>query len=97
MNAKMDTGQAPARPPRIAYCETRHQLLSAFMEVVQDLVLLHDQQVAAIVNGDQDFARLDLLIHMANEKKQNAKYAYLSHLEAHGCGDPQELQNPESI
>jgi hypothetical protein len=25
------------------------------------------------------------LIHEANEKKQNAKYAYLSHLHRHGC------------
>jgi hypothetical protein len=27
------------------------------------------------------------LIHMANERKQAAKYAYLRHVEAHGCSD----------
>jgi hypothetical protein len=27
------------------------------------------------------------LIHMANEKKQQVKYDYLRHVEAHGCSD----------
>jgi hypothetical protein len=37
------------------------------------------------VNGEPDPERYELLIHLANEKRQAAKYAYLTHLEAHGC------------
>jgi hypothetical protein len=49
------------------------------------LLLLHEQQFLAIVGGDLDSHRFDLLIHMANEKKQQVKYAYLQHVETHGC------------
>ncbi|MDP9055394.1 MAG: hypothetical protein M3N93_14010, partial [Acidobacteriota bacterium] len=52
---------------------------------VQEVVSLHEQQFHAIVDGDSNAGRFDLLIHDANEKKQNAKYAYLNHLHRHGC------------
>ncbi len=67
------------------YCETARQLLEAFGEAVQRVVSLHEQQFHAIVDSDPDAGRFDVLIHDANEKKQNAKYAYLNHLHRHGC------------
>jgi hypothetical protein len=67
------------------YCETARQLLEAFGEAVQAVVSLHEQQFHAIVDGDANAGRFDVLIHAANERKQNAKYAYLSHLHRHGC------------
>jgi hypothetical protein len=70
---------------RTIYCEQRRQLLDAFGEAVQDLVKLHEQQFLLVVEDDLNAHRFDLLIHDANEKKQNAKYAYLTHLEQHGC------------
>lgn len=68
-----------------AFCKESRNLLDAFGETVQELFLLHEQQFHAIVGGDLNSDRFDLLIHMANEKKYEAKYAYLRHLEAHGC------------
>jgi hypothetical protein len=68
-----------------AYCRESRNLLDAFGETVQELLLLHEQQFQAIVGVDPDSDRFDLLIHMANEKKHRAKYAYLRHLETHGC------------
>jgi len=53
--------------------------------VVQELPLLYEQQFLAVVEGDDSANRFDLLIHEANEKKQNAKYAYMSHMAQHGC------------
>jgi hypothetical protein len=67
------------------FCSESRNLLDAFGETVQELLLLHDQQFQAIVGGDPYSDRFDLLIHMANEKKYQAKYAYLRHLETHGC------------
>ena len=69
----------------IVYCEESRGLLDAFGEAVHEVLALHEQQFVAIVNGDSDSDRFDLLIHMANERKQAAKYAYLHHLETHGC------------
>jgi hypothetical protein len=70
---------------RAVYCEERRQLLDAFGAAVQDLVKLHEQQFLTLVEGDCSANRFDLLIHDANEKKQNAKYAYMAHLQQHGC------------
>jgi hypothetical protein len=71
--------------PDIAFCEEKQHRLEVFFEAVQQLVMLHEQQSLAIIKGDEDFSRFDLLIHMAIEKKQQAKYAYLRHVETHGC------------
>jgi hypothetical protein len=74
-----------ASPNGVIYCEEGRHLLERFGNCVHELLLLHDQQFAAVTNGDPDCDRFDLLIHMANEDKQRAKYQYLRHLENHGC------------
>jgi hypothetical protein len=77
--------KAPLPASQVIYCAEAQSLLEAFGETVQELVKLHEQQFLAIVEGDSDAGRFDLLIHYANERKLNAKYAYLSHVETHGC------------
>jgi hypothetical protein len=69
----------------LTICKEQRRLLDAFGEAVQGLLLLHEQQFLAIVAGDLDSNRFDLLIHMANETKQKMKYAFLEHVDAHGC------------
>lgn len=69
----------------VLYCEEAKRLLDAFAGAVQDLVRLHEEQFQSILGGDMDSTRFDDLIHMANETKLDVKYAYLRHLEAHGC------------
>jgi two-component system, chemotaxis family, response regulator Rcp1 len=66
-------------------CEEHKRLLDEFGGTVQEVLRLHEQQFQAIVEGDSESYRFDVLIHMANEKKQLAKYAYLRHVETHGC------------
>jgi len=87
----MNIGISPIASTFIAYCPARHRLLTEFTEAVQDLGLLQDQQVAALLNGDQEFSRFDILIHLASDRKQRAKYAYISHVETHGCGPSKEI------
>jgi hypothetical protein len=70
---------------RMSGCEEHDSLLDVFGVAVQEVLKLHEQQFLAIVDGDNECNRFDLLIHMANEKKQAAKYAYLRHVESHGC------------
>jgi len=69
----------------VAVCTEQRRLLDMFGEAVQELLLLHEQQFLAIVAGDLESHRFDLLIHMANERKHQAKYAYLQHVETHCC------------
>jgi hypothetical protein len=77
-------GEATARQST-GYCAEARRLLDEFGETVKELVQLHELQFLSIVEGDPDCGRFDVLIHMANERKMTAKYAYLNHLEAHGC------------
>jgi len=74
-------------------CEEQHYLMEQFAFTVRELVNLHEQQFQAIVQGDLESNRFDLLIHMANEKKQSAKYAYLRHVESHGCANTNAIVN----
>ena len=68
-------------------CEEHNRLLDEFGVSIRELLVLHQQQFRAIIDGDGECSRFDLLIHMANEKKHAAKYAYLGHVEAHGCSN----------
>jgi hypothetical protein len=58
------------------------------------VITLHEDQFRAVLAGDEDSGRFDDLIHMANERKREAKYAYLHHLEIHGCSRivPEDLK-----
>ena len=66
-------------------CMEHKRLLDELGRAVRQLLALHEQQFQAIVDGDEECSRFDLLIHMANEQKQSKKYAYLRHVGVHGC------------
>ena len=80
-----EIGTKSNHPAPVVLCETAKHLLEEFGEAVQSVLLLHEQQFVAIVEGDSNAARFDLLVHAAMEAKQNAKYAYLHHLDQHRC------------
>ena len=68
----------------ILLCIEKRRLLEAFTDAVHGVMLLQQQQVTDMVN-DGDFTRFDVPVHRANEKKEQAKYEYLQHVEKHGC------------
>jgi hypothetical protein len=70
---------------RGGYCEMAKHLLEEFGEAVSVVLRFHQEQFNAIMEGDGDAGRFDVLIHQANEGRQNAKYAYLNHVHLHGC------------
>lgn len=77
-------------------CEERFGLLAECSAAVRGLIELRQQQFQAIFQGDTEHSRFEVLIHMANEKKQLAKYAYLRHVGPHGCsidGVPEETRS----
>ena len=69
----------------LSYCEENRRLMEEFGQAVQELISLHEEQFRSILEGDVDSSRFDLLIHVATEKKRDAKYAFMRHAEDHGC------------
>jgi len=68
------------------YCAEGRRLLDALANAIHDLLLVHQEQFRALLQGENlDTARFGLLIHEANQVKSAAKYAYVDHLEKHGC------------
>jgi two-component system, chemotaxis family, response regulator Rcp1 len=80
-----ESAEARSRAKTAEECEEHKRLLNEFGLAVRELLVLHEQQFQAIVERDDECARFDILIHMANEQKQMTKYAYLRHVETHGC------------
>jgi len=70
---------------KTSFCDEKLRLMEDFLAAATDLVTAHNEQVRALIEDDPDFNRFDLVIHMATERKRRAKYAYLAHLEQHGC------------
>jgi hypothetical protein len=66
-------------------CSERVRCTQAFLQAIRELGTLQTEQARAVIEGDPDFSRFDLLIHMANEKKDDAKYALLMHIDQHHC------------
>ena len=64
-------------------CRECVRLLEQFGDAVRDVLTLNETHFLAVIDGDPDPHRFDILIHIANERKQEAKYAYLQHQESH--------------
>ncbi len=70
-----------ARIPEIGFCEEKHRLLRQFLSAIQELNAIQAQQTRAVIEGDGDFTRFDVLLHLAQERKDQAKYAWIAHVE----------------
>jgi len=82
---QMETGRRTSAG--VMRCIAQRRLMEYFAATVKELLELHRQQFEAAIHSDPDSNRFDLLIHMANERKQRAKYAYLRHVDEHGCAN----------
>ncbi len=71
--------------PEFGFCEEKHQLIDEFLRAVRELNALQEQQTQTILDGDSDFTRFDVLLHLAQQRKDNAKYAWMLHVESHRC------------
>jgi hypothetical protein len=74
-----------ARIPEVGFCVEKKRLLDSFLKSIQELTALQTQQAQAVIEGDSEFSRFDLLLHVAHEKKDTAKYAWIAHVEFHHC------------
>ena len=67
------------------FCPEKRRLADAFLRAIKELHALQNEQIKAVIAGDPDFSRFDLLISAAQQKKDNAKYIWMAHVEAHHC------------
>jgi hypothetical protein len=70
---------------KVTFCEAKQKLVDDFVEAVREVNVLQKQQAQAAIDDDQDFSRFDVLLHLAHEKKDAAKYAWIVHVESHKC------------
>jgi len=66
-------------------CMERQRLQEEFVAACHELTSIQTDQIAAVIAGDADFTRFDDLMHLARERKDQAKYMLLSHIEEHNC------------
>jgi hypothetical protein len=71
--------------PDVMFCPEKVRLTNEFLSAIQELNELQAQQTHAVIHDDPDFSRFDTLIHLATEKKEQAKYQLIRHMEAHHC------------
>ena len=80
-----ESGPLRARIPEIGFCMEKHRLLREFVTAIRELNALLSDQTQAVIDGDTHFSRFDLLLHLAQEKKDQAKYRWITHVESHHC------------
>ena len=77
--------QRQRRIPEVQFCAEKHRLEDEFLTAIREVVVVLDQQSRALIDGEAEFSHFRLLLHLAHEKKDEAKYALLAHIEAHHC------------
>ena len=70
---------------RSFYCPEKQRLVAFFVAASSEFMDLQSQQTQAVIEGDPEFARFDDLLHMARQKKDEAKYALIKHTDEHRC------------
>ena len=71
--------------PNVPSCKEKRRLIDEFAAAYREVMELQAQQIQAATDSDPDFPRFDDLIHMAKQKKDEAKYAVIAHISEHHC------------
>ena len=82
MASDVDTG---INLQQIGVCHEKQHLMEELTAAIREVLTIQHQQFRAVVNLDSDFSRFDILMEMATARKRQIKYAYLHHVETHGC------------
>jgi hypothetical protein len=85
MNQSRQEGSERTRVPAIGFCQEKNRLLDGFLQASREVMALQNEQTTAVIQGDADFPRFDVLLHLAQDRKEMAKYAWIAHVESHGC------------
>ena len=67
--------------PQNGICEVKKRLLDEFLKAIRDVTLLLSHQAEAVIEWDSEFSRFDVPLHLAQQKREAAKYALIAHIE----------------
>ena len=77
------------RTANTVICREKNRLLGDFLCAIRAFNEIQSQQTQAVIDAaigvDTDFTRFDVLLHIAQDAKERAKYAWIAHVEEHGC------------
>src|SRR5262249_3898696 len=62
--------------PNIAYCQDRKRLLEELLLAVRGVVAVNNRQTRAVIEGDEDITRFDLLIGLATQNPRSPTAAH---------------------
>jgi hypothetical protein len=85
LSMSQENPQERAQIPKVGFCEEKNRLQGVFLRAIRELNALLSEQTKAVIEGEPDFSRFDVLLHFAHEKKEMAKYAWIAHVESHHC------------
>ena len=74
---------APILQPSI--CAVKKRLMDLYIEAIRTITQLQGAQADSIIGGQLGLERVSIILEAAREKRDQAKLAYMLHIEKHGC------------
>lgn len=74
-----------AASPKSYVCSEKQRLANALVEAVQDVMKLHQQEIAQLLRDEAGVEGFDVALRAARKKRRRIKMLYQLHLQVHGC------------
>lgn len=74
-----------APTPKSSICSEKQRLANALVEAVQDVMKLHEHEIAQLLRDERGAECFDVALRAARKKRRRIKMLYQLHLQAHGC------------
>ena len=67
------------------FCPEKRRFMNQFLRAIHEFNSIHAAQIEALLRGESDVSRFDDLLSRALDKKDDAKYAWITHVDKHDC------------
>lgn len=70
---------------KLSICAEKQRLANALVEAVQDVMKLHQREIAHLLRDETRVEGLDVALRAARRQRRRIKMLYQLHIQAHGC------------
>lgn len=74
-----------APSPKPSICPEKQRLANALVEAVQEVMMLHQQEIAHLLRDETRVEGFDEALRAARKQRRRIKMLYQLHVQAHGC------------
>ena len=74
-----------ATSPKPAVCSEQRRLSELYLQAVQEIMQLEQAEIEAVMSSSGGLDRFHLALEVARKKRDEAKLAYMLHIQGHGC------------